>query len=451
LGIVIKGRGSARGLALQVLLAVDGEGAYAGIALDMSLTASELDKRDKALATELVNGVLRRQIMLDYILNRFIKKSVEALPLAIAEILRLSLYQLVYLQKIPASAAVNEGVKLAKQYGHQGTVALVNGVLRNYLRQKEQIIFPDKQTAPAEYLSVYYSLPSWIVKLLLEQWSFDDAEQFCAYQAESHKLKIRVNTLKTSRYELEQKLLAAGYIAEPCHYAPDGLELASGAGLFEDDLFKSGYLTMQDEASQLAALALLPNKGSKVIDLCAAPGGKATYLAQLMGNQGQIIACDLYPHRVELINENCSRLGTTCVKSLLADGLDLPHTYTNWADYLLLDTPCSGLGVLSRRADSRLRKQENDVAELAGLSYQLLLASADYLNFGGIMLYSTCTVTKAENEDNITRFLSERDDYELIDFPETFPMVQDRRGILQILPQKQGLEGFFIARLRRKV
>ncbi|MDD2221066.1 MAG: 16S rRNA (cytosine(967)-C(5))-methyltransferase RsmB [Clostridia bacterium] len=442
---------SARELALQVLLAVEGEGAYAGIALAMSLSASELDKRDKAFVTELVNGVLRRQITLDYLLNLFLKKPVDSLPLPIAEILRLSLYQLAYLEKIPASAAVNEAVELAKRYGHQGTAALVNGVLRNYLRQKEQITFPDQQKEPAKFLAVYYSLPQWIVELLLEQWTLAETEQFCAYQAESHKIIIRTNTLKISRYELCKKLLAAGYIAQPCRYAPDGLELASGAGLFDEQLFTSGLLTIQDESSQLAALALLPQKGGKVIDLCAAPGGKATYLAQLMDNQGQIIACDLHKHRVGLIKENCDRLGTTCVKPLATDGLELPLNYINWADYLLLDAPCSGLGVLSRRADSRLRKEKNDLAELAELSYKLLLAAADYLNFGGIMVYSTCTITKAENEDNIARFLSARADYELIDLPENFPIKQDRRGILQILPQKQGIEGFFIARLRRKV
>jgi 16S rRNA (cytosine967-C5)-methyltransferase len=448
---------SAREQALLILHKVVKDGAYANLQTAQSLAAENICADDKRLVTELVYGTVRMQNALDYILGQMLKKPLSELPLWILLILRLSLYQLVYLEKIPASAAVNEGVNLAKKYGHKGTAALVNGVLRNYLRHQQQYALPQPEDGVLTYLTVTLSHPRWLAEYLLEQFGPKAATEFCLYNNQAHDVVIRTNTLKLGRPQLLSALQERGFSAQAGAFAPEAIILAQAGGLFTSDLFMEGLFQAQDQASMLVAHALSPSPGSKVLDLCAAPGGKTCHLAQLMQNKGQIEAFDIHEHKLRLIRQNYQRLGIDIIQEKQADARYLPVEYQAWADYILLDAPCSGLGILSRRADARWRKSRQDILEMQKLAREILLAAAAYLRPGGSLCFSTCTITKEENQDNVQWFLEQRPDFELESFaaylPASLPpqlLRQAESGILQLLPQNEGIEGFFISRLHKK-
>ena len=445
----------ARSLALLALQKIIAEGAYANLALSQLLRVSELSPADKRLATQLVNGSIRMQAAVDEILRQLLNRPLNKLPLMIHLILRISLYQLVYLERIPAAAAVHEGVELAKRYGHAGTVKLVNGVLRSYLREQKagRQFLPTLEQDLRGYLTLTCSYPSWLIDELLQLWPAQEVIDFCHYHNQHQGLILRVNSLATSREALLQSLAEQGIAAEPARYAPQGVVLPPGIEE-PQNLLKGATCLVQGEASQLVALALDPKPGSRVLDLCAAPGGKTTHLAELMADRGQIIALDLHDHRVRLIAENTARLGLQSIETLVADGRYLPPSYHRSFDYLLLDAPCSGLGVLGQRSDARWRKEAADSEALSQLAYELLLAAADYLKPGGVLLYSTCTIMPAENEDAIRRFLAARTDFSLSPLdkladilPNAADQAAAQSGMLQLLPQRHGVEGFFYARL----
>ncbi|MGI5891641.1 MAG: 16S rRNA (cytosine(967)-C(5))-methyltransferase RsmB [Bacillota bacterium] len=448
---------TAREKALLILHKVAQEGAYANLQTAGSLDNGNFSIDDKRLITELVYGTLRMQNALDHILNQLLKKPLSDLPLWIMLILRLSLYQLLYLEKIPYSAVVNEGVKLAKRYGHRGTASLVNGVLRNYLRYREQYTLPQLSEGAVSYLTVTLSHPVWLARYLLDSFGERDAAIFCAYNNQPHDVVIRTNTIKTDRETLLMELQRRGFTAEAGAFAPEAIRLLRSAGIFDSDLFKKGFFQAQDESSMLVAHALSPRKGSKVLDLCAAPGGKTCHLAQLMKNEGKVHAFDIHEHKLDLLKENYRRLGLSIIEEKAADARYLPQEYKYWADYILLDAPCSGLGILSRRADARWRKSPQDIKTMQKLSREILLAAADYLATLGILCFSTCTITKEENQHSIQWFLQQRSDFELAAFdhllPQSLPdeiLTQAQKGMVQLLPQNAGIEGFFISRLQKK-
>ncbi|MCL2677879.1 MAG: 16S rRNA (cytosine(967)-C(5))-methyltransferase RsmB [Clostridiales bacterium] len=444
----------AREAALLILNKIVKDGAYANLETARVLSACPYPGNEAALVTELVYGVCRMQAACDWLLNRLLSKPPEKLPLPILLILRMGIYQLLYLQKIPPSAAVDESVKLAKKYGHAGTAALVNAVLRAFCRRREELNFPAKEGNPALYLHTALSHPEWLAEYLLGMWPLDDAEAFCLYNNASHGISIRANTLKTSREQLKQALTEEGIEAQESAFAPEGLILRRVSSLEKLNAFKEGLFMAQEQSSMLAAHALSPAPGAKVLDICAAPGGKTTHLAQLMGNRGAIRALDKHPHKIALIEENCRRLGIDIVQAEAADARQAAGALAGWADYLLLDAPCSGLGVLARRADARWRKTSADIAAMSALGRELLCAAADMLASGGVMVFSTCTVTREENRENLEWFLQSRPDFVLE--PLALPFVPNQAqkeahecGFWQILPQNEGIEGFFIARLRK--
>lgn len=447
---------NAREGALHVLYDVEKEGAYVNLALAKILREDSFDSRDAALLTQLVYGTLRYQAVLDYYLGELLRKPPDNFPLWIYLILRLSLYQLLFLDKIPPSAAVNEGVKLAKKYGHKGTVSLVNAVLRNFLRSKDRLALPTKEDSWTDYLNLTLSHPAWLTAYLLKDWPESEIEAFYNYNNSRDSITLRVNTLKISRNQLIKDLLKLGIRAEQGRMAPESLILKGAGNIFSQSVFKEGYCTVQDQSSMLAAHALAPAKGSCVLDLCAAPGGKATHLAQLMEDQGEIHAIDIHPHKLKLIRDNCQRLGINSITAKEGDSLELPLEYQEWADYILLDAPCSGLGVLGSRPDLRWQKREQDIYTMAQLSASLLLQAAAYLKVGGTLLFSTCTITKEENIQNIAGFLESRPDFALKPLENLTEMAFDQddlsqlnKGYWQLLPQKHGVDGFFLARLEK--
>lgn len=438
-----------RKVALNVLHKVAAEGAFANIALNAGLNAADLAPRDRGLATELVYGTLRRQGTLDYILGLFLTKPIGKLPLWILLILRMGLYQMRYMDKIPDSAAINESVKLAKKFGHQGTAGLVNGTLRNIARQPEKIVFPDSEQNPAEYISAFHSHPLWLVERWLAEYGFEDTVKLCKYNNDSPELSLRCNTLKTEPEKLIAALKADGVQAVRGEFANESVLAEGSKGSVLNKYIAEGLVYPQHQSSMLPALVLAPRPGSRVIDTCAAPGGKTTHMAQLMNNSGEIRAFDVFDHKVELIRSNCSRLGIDIVKAAVADSRCLPDELDDWADYVLVDAPCSGLGVLRIRPDARWQKSAESIKELAAISYDILKCAARKVKVGGYILFSTCTITHEENRDVAEKFLAEHENFRPAAITDMPKMLYEEAWEWQVLPQRHGIDGFYLAKFRR--
>lgn len=445
---------SARELALLVLQGVDEHGAYANIELNRILEAHKPEKQERAFATELVYGTLRNLQHIDHILGQFIKRPLKDLTVWVRNILRLGVYQLKFVERIPASAACNESVNLVKKYGHKGVVAFANGVLRNVGRNLDNLQYPDLAKDPVAHISVVYSHPQWMVKRWLDQFGVEATIQLCHTNNQPAALTARVNTLKISRVDLIKKLQVQGINAQPTLWSADGLVLQGLDSLHSLDLFQQGFFQIQDESSMLVAPVVHPQPNQLVVDASAAPGGKTTHLAQLMQNQGKIYACDLHPHKLELIKENCQRLGIDIVETFALDSTKPPAEWTGQAQGVLVDAPCSGLGVLRRRPDARWRKAADDLVEIQHLQLAILEAAAKLVQAGGVLVYSTCTITTEENQEVVQAFLAKHPEF-LLDtlapyLPEGFPLEQPQAGWVQILPHLHDMDGFFIARMVKK-
>lgn len=444
---------NARDLALQIIYQVNEEKAYANLALDKMLNKyPQLDGWDKGLVTELVYGSIRNRGRLDWVLDRFAKPKVNKMDPWIRNILREGLYQLMFLDKIPPSAAVNEAVVLAKKYGKRGSEKFVNGVLRSIQRDQAQLEYPHRGKQPVQYLSVMYSFPQWIVQRWYKNYGMKQTEALCQYFNQPAPLWIRVNTLKMDSLALKEQLEEAGVAVTASQRVPEGLRLESNVELHHMPLFEQGYFIVQDESSMHVARAAAPKPGQRVLDVCSAPGGKTTHLAQLMNNTGQIIACDIHEHRLALIEENCQRLGITNVQTHLQDGEHLAEVFDEPFDVVLVDAPCSGLGVLGRRADARWGKYASDIAELAQLQRSILHQAALVTKPGGTLIYSTCTTTSEENQQVVEDFLAQHEDFSLDEQLPTAWLKQDKgkTGYVQFLPFEDDMDGFFIAKFQRK-
>ncbi|GFN24020.1 16S rRNA (cytosine(967)-C(5))-methyltransferase RsmB [Thermanaeromonas sp. C210] len=448
---------TSREAALHIVYRVCEEGAYANLAANEVLGDARLGPRERALATEIAYTAIKAWNTVDWALGLCLeKKRLGDLPPWIRSALRVGAAQLLFLSRIPAHAALYETVELAKRYGHRGTVALVNAVLRRLLSQKDRLPYPDIRENPVEHIALRYCHPAWLVARWLEQFGLEETVELCEANNAPPPLTVRVNTLRVDLPSLVKLLNREGISAQRTRYAPDGLELRALAGLERNPAFGRGLFYVQDEASMLVGYALSPHPGSTVIDANAAPGGKTTHLAQLMGNKGTILAVDVHPGRLQLIEENCRRLGVTCATTVLSDAGRLGEKYAGMADYLLVDAPCSGLGVLRRRPDARWRKQPREIEELPALQLSILKGSIGCLKPGGVLVYSTCSTAPEENQEVLGRFLQEADFMEYEDLSGYIPNLppdlkgQAKGGQVQFLPHRHGTDGFFIARLRRK-
>lgn len=453
--IKLRPAASAREAALQIIYRVTEEGAYANLALDEVLKAARLEGRERTLATELAYAAVKAWHTLDWAIGFFLKYPFSKLTPWIRCVLRLGGAQLMFFPRIPARAAIYETVELAKKYGHRGTAGLVNGVLRSLERSKENLPYPDPAEDPAGFLALRYYHPRWLVEKWLAQFGYQETEALCRTDNEPAPLVIRVNTLKTSATSLAARLEGEGAVVWPTTFAPEGLIVEGLGGVEASPSFKEGLFYVQDEASQLVSHAIKPVPGSVIIDVAAAPGGKTTHLAQLLGNSGTILACDVHPSRLQLIRENCRRLGVTCVQPILIDARELGARYPEQADYLLIDAPCSGLGVLRRRPDARWRKQPASIKEMAKLQLEILLGAEKALKSGGVLVYSTCTLTTEENQEIIRQFLEQAPHFSLVSLKPYLPVIppdmeeQAGQGWIQLLPHRHGTDGFFMARLKK--
>ncbi len=441
---------SARQIALEVICAILDEGAYANIALNKALRSHSCDDRDRRFITELVYGTVKAKGTLDWLLSQLSSRPINKIDKAIVNILRMGLYQLFYLDKVPASAACNESTELAKACSHLGTAKFVNGILRSAVRSKEagSIVFPAESDNAALSVALMEFHPEWLVKRWAAQFGMEETKALCRYDNLPPQLTLRTNTLKTTREELLANLKQAGFEAEPSRWCAEGIICTKTVGLtaFMERHPDSCY--MQDESSMLVAHVVNPQPGMAVYDLCAAPGGKTTHLAQLMQDKGTIYACDIHAHKIKLIEENAKRLGISIIKPVLQDAAVYKPDWANTADCVLVDALCSGLGVLRRRAEARWRKTKNDLEVFPPLQKAILRNAARYVKAGGTLVYSTCTLEPAENSELTKAFLAANPKFEYAGFKH--PLTGETVNELQLLPQRDNVDGFYICAMRRK-
>jgi 16S rRNA (cytosine967-C5)-methyltransferase len=455
-----KTAGTARSVAFEVLDRVE-RGMLADAALEEALGRAALMPRDRALAWELVYGVLRRRGTLDWRLDQVTARPFAELPKSVSNALRLAAYQVLYLDRIPASAAVNESVNLTKQKAAElgkDWSAFVNGVLRNLLRRPAPP-WPDPRQEPIRALAIRYSCPVWLAERWLGRLGVARAEQLCRGTLEEPPLTLRVNRLVISRIRYRDVLAQAGLESRPTRFSPDGVIIESRIPVRDLPRFDDGAFYVEDEAAQLVPYALDPQPGDRILDACAAPGGKTTHLAALMKNQGELFAVDQSQTRVRRIEENCRRLGVRIVRTHLAASLrELPAPF----DRILVDAPCSGTGVLRRHPEGKWQKTAARLPVHQNRQLAILEETGALLRPGGVLVYSTCSTEPEENEQVIDRFCERHPEFRHESaeawMPATARSLLTAQGDLftltmlsceATLEPADRLDGFFAARLRK--
>ena len=434
---------SARETALDALIACRKDGAWSNGVLKEYISRDRLDSRDAGLATRLVYGVIQNRGRLDFYLKQLLKGKLKDLQPVVRDILHLGLYQIYELDKIPDSAAVNESVRLTKQYSKNPKAAsLVNGVLRNAVRTKGQL------EEPKSYADKY-SHPDALISLLKENLPKGTLEPMLIANNAAPQTVVQVNLLKITAPELVEKLVAEGVSAQPHRWMENCLVL-SGTGSIENlTAFKEGLFYVQDPASKLSVLCAKVPENARVLDCCAAPGGKSFASAIAMKGTGSIISCDVHEHKVGLIQNGADRLGLANISARQQDATRFVAEWEGQMDAVITDVPCSGLGIIRKKPDIRY-KDLTEMAQLPELQLQILSNQARYVKPNGTLLYSTCTVLRRENENVVAAFLETHPDFytEPLDLPEEFP--ENTSGMLTLIPGQHDTDGFFICRLRRK-
>ncbi len=434
---------TARQLAFEALNKIERDNSYSNLTIDNVLYSARLSKVDSGFVSALVYGVLEHIITLDYCLAQHLNQPLKKLKPQVLTALRLGTYQLLFMDKIPQSAAVNESVLLVKKNGSAYAAGLTNAVLRAVARNGLVLPEPDNKIY---YYSVKYSFPGWLIRLWIESYGEENAVGLMAACDGRPPLTVRVNTLKTKPQDLSDMLERQGITAAQLGIS-NALNLEKCGSLEEIDAFENGYFHVQDGASQLCVQALAPQPGDLVLDLCSAPGGKAFTCAQHMDNNGKIIACDIHSHRLALIKQGANRLGINIIDVKRSDASvfdsDMPL-----ADRVLCDVPCSGLGIIRRKPEIR-GKNSDDIDKLPQLQYNILMNAAKYLKKGGRLVYSTCALNPAENNDVCNRFLSDHSDFKAIDISGLAPDSFSQQGTLTLMPHINGTDGFFIAAFER--
>ena len=434
----------ARETALQALMACRKDGAWANAVLKEYIARSHLDPRDAALASRLCYGVIQNRLRLDYFLEGLLSRPLSQLHPVVRDVLHLGLYQLYEMDRIPASAAVNESVALAKKYAKNPKApALVNGVLREALRR-------GKPEDPSSY-ALRYSHPEELIQLLKGSLPKGTLEPMLKADNEAPRTVVQVNTLKTTPAALRQRLEGEGAGAEPHPWMADALVLGGMGSLERLASFREGAFYVQDPAARLSVLcARLPKEGARVLDCCAAPGGKSFAAAIAMGGRGEITSCDIHPHKIDLITKGAARLGLANISARVQDAAEFVPQWEGQMDCVIADVPCSGLGIIRKKPDIRYKNLE-ETRELPALQLRILENQARYVRPGGVLLYSTCTVLKRENEEVVGAFLASHRDFRLeaLELPDIFP--KNETGMLTLIPGQYDTDGFFICRLRRQV
>lgn len=442
---------SARQLAFIALRQIMYHNAYTDVALDRVLHKSGLKGSDRALVAELVYGTVRRQKTLDAIIDQLGNKPVGEQPPDLRTLLQLGLYQIRYLDTIPASAAVNTSVDIAKDNKLGQLAGVVNGCLRQYLRSQEKegdpLVLPTENPAR---LALQYSFPEWLIDTWVEQFGAAETEALCTWFNQPSQLDIRVNTLRTSVEQVQKVLTDAGLNVAAIANLPTGLRLLEKRGMIQDlPGYKEGWWTIQDASAQLVTHLLDPQPGEVIIDACAAPGGKTTHIAEKMEDRGTIWASDKYKARINKVEQNVDRLNISMVRTLIGDSREYPQ-FRQMADRVLLDVPCSGLGTLHKRPDIRWQQTPQKIAELTKLQAELIEAGSKWVKPGGHLVYATCTINPAENWAIAEKFLADHPNWKISKPTENSPAFPyaTEEGWVQVLPHKHDMDGFFMVKLQ---
>ena len=439
-----------RQIALTVLYKIDKENAYSNIVLDEELRKNKklLKEKDIGLISEIVYGTTTWKLTIDTIIKKYSKLKIEKLSKWILNILRMGIYQIVFLDKIPKSAAVNESVNLAKRYGHPASANFVNAILRKIEKKDFEEMSQIKE--PIQRIMLTTSTPKWIIEELLKEKAIQDVEEICKNSNQKPSLSIRVNTLKTTKENLIKELKK--------------LQIEIKQGILEDflivekvkqienlEIFKQGWCTIQDESAGLAALVLKPREGERILDACSAPGGKTSYLAQLMKNKGMIEAWDIHPHRTKLVGETAKRLGIQIIQTKVKDAT-LKENNIEKFDKILLDVPCLGTGVIRKKPDIKWKHDKTEIEEITKIQKTILQNCSEYLKEGGELVYSTCSILQEENENIISDFLKKNKNFKITPIPinekNMFYQYRENAGYLKVYPKKE-IDGFFISKIKK--
>lgn len=445
----------ARELAVRTLYDIHESGAYANVALTKSLRSVTLSGQDRRFVTELVYGAVKAGDTLDWMLSRYLTRPLQKTQPLVREILRLGFYQLFFLDKVPESAVCNTAVDMAKRMGFPKLSGFVNGVLRTAIREPFRAEIPSIRENPIRAIALRYQHPEWLVRHWLKRYGAEETTKLCTFDNAPPPLAVRTNTLRTTREELAKALRSEGIKVTESLWAPEGLLLEQHGALDGMKALAYGAFQVQDESSMLVGHVLSPGANEFIIDCCAAPGGKTTHIACLTGDTGHILACDIYEHKLARIEENAKRLGIKSIETRLLDAREIGTLYEGAADRVLVDAPCSGLGVLRRKADARWRKRQEDLKRLPPLQYAILESASKAVKKGGILVYSTCTIEPAENGEIVQLFLQEHEEYTLEHTGAFLPasaVTEKHReeDMLQLMPHVDHVDGFFIARMKRR-
>jgi 16S rRNA (cytosine967-C5)-methyltransferase len=436
-----------------VLERVAQDGAYADLALRAELGRAGLDARDRALATELVHGTLRWRGRLDFTLGRVLTRPLAALEPQLVEILRLGAYQLLFCDRVPDAAAVSESVRLAWARGLGRAGGLVNAVLRRLARERDSLLPPALEHDPLGHLVHALSVPAWLAQRWIESDGAAEGAALARALDRPGPRTVRANRLRTSRDELLAELRGVHPDAVACRFAPDGIRVGGHGDPSAEPAFRDGRMTVQDEASQLVVELLDPRPGERVLDACAAPGAKASAIAERVGAQGEVVAVDRHARRLALVGRDAARLGIGWLRTACADARALSGTLAKASfDRVLVDAPCSGIGAWRRNPDARWRLAPEALPELAALQLAILRGVRGLLAPGGSLVYSTCTLTPEENEEVVDALLDEAPELRrtpVAALPGSLSALLDARGALRTLPQRDDMDGFQAVRLER--
>ncbi len=442
---------NARSAALSALLHVDVNEGYSNLVLDKTLASFSLESRDKALASAIFYGVLERRITLDYIIGQFSKTPVKKLSPQVLEILRMGVYQILYLEKIPKSAAVNESVNLAKENHLVKASGFINAVLRSLLRDIDRIKMPDAQMEPLLYLSVEYSYPQWLIAFWQKVYGEECTLGLLKSSLNKPPVFARVNNTVISEENLIDKLNSEGIKANTITWPDHAIELQNIGAIRNSQSFQEGLFHIQDLSSQICCSLLNPKSGQRVIDVCAAPGGKAFTLAEIMGDRGELLAFDQYKGKVGLIQQGAKRLGLSVIHAAVRDAVGAEEAMEP-ADRVLCDVPCSGLGIIRRKPEIRYKLQ-SVLDSLPDLQYRILCKSSQLVKSGGVLIYSTCTLNPKENFQVAAKFIENNNEFEpfTLIVPDAFPHVIDEPdNQFTMMPHVHGTDGFFVAAFQKR-
>ena len=420
-----------RKTAFEILFEIEKEDAYSNLTINRFLEKNRPE--NPAFIRELVYGVLENKILLDYYLDKLIPSGIKKVKKKEATLLRLGMYQLIFMDSVPDYAAVNETVTLAKKLV-RGREGFINGVLRGYMKKGSEIKLPDESKDLRYYLSIKHSFPLWLIEKWEKQYGMEACKKLLEASNARPQLSIRVNITKTSREELKEYLEKKGYEVSEGTFSKRTLHV-KGSGLLEDERYTEGYFSIQDEASTVAADELGAKPGETIIDVCAAPGGKTSAIAELMGNDGKVFSCDIYEHKLELIAKLAERLDLSIIEPTLLDGTSGNAEWNETADRVLADVPCSGLGVIRRKPEIKY-KDITDFGDLVQIQKKILENASKYVKSGGTLVYSTCTINKDENELQVKSFLESNKEFELISEKQFLPT--------------EDIDGFYVCKMIKK-